>query len=152
MINAVRRDERYIGGDAPYGCRLIHNQPHHNPGKAIRGERRAHLEPDRDQAPILQEIFHRIVAGDGHTTLINHLTQRGVPPPTRRGSAGWTVKAISAILDNPRCTGYESWHPYSARRNPGSCALGPPRAPRPRHHPGLPLGVHDARPTGQTPS
>ena len=119
MINAVRRDGRYIGGAAPYGYRLIHDQPHQNPGKAIRGERRAHLEPDRDQAPILQEIFHRILAGDGHTTLINHLTQRGVPPPTRRGSAGWTVKAISAILDNPRCTGFEYWHPYSARRNPG---------------------------------
>lgn len=28
------------------------------------------------------------------------------------------MKAISAILDNPRCTGYEFWHPYSARRHP----------------------------------
>ncbi|WP_407669244.1 hypothetical protein [Nakamurella multipartita] len=58
------------------------------------------------------------MAGDGHTTLINHLTQRAVPPPTRRGSAGWNVNAISSILDNPRCTGFEYWHSYSARRNP----------------------------------
>ncbi|WP_041368874.1 recombinase family protein [Nakamurella multipartita] len=118
MIDAVRQDGRFIGGAAPYGYRLVHDRQHHNPGKAIRGQRRAHLEPDRDQAPILQEIFHRILAGDGHTTLINHLTQRAAPPPIRRGSAGWTVKAISAILDNPRCTGYEFWHPYSARRHP----------------------------------
>ncbi len=83
--------------------------------------RRPHSEyrTRTNQAPILQEIFHRILAGYGHTTLINHLTQRAVPPPTRRGSAGWNVKAISAILDNPRYTGYEYWHPYSARRNPG---------------------------------
>lgn len=42
MINAVRRDGRYIGGAAPYGYRLIHDQPHHNSGKAIRG----HGEPN----------------------------------------------------------------------------------------------------------
>ncbi|WP_395728697.1 hypothetical protein [Nakamurella sp.] len=88
MINAVRRDHRYIGGAAPYGYRLIHDQPHPNSGKVIRGQRRAQLEPDRDQAAILQEIFHRILAGDGHTTLINHLTARAEPLPTRRGSAG----------------------------------------------------------------
>jgi hypothetical protein len=29
------------------------------------------------------------------------------------------VQAISAILDNPRCTGYEFLHPYSVRRHPG---------------------------------
>ncbi|WP_395728698.1 zinc ribbon domain-containing protein [Nakamurella sp.] len=28
------------------------------------------------------------------------------------------MQAISAILDNPRYTGYEFWHPYSARSNP----------------------------------
>lgn len=118
-MNAVRRDGRYIGGAAPYGYRLTHDRPHHNPGKAIRGQRRAHLEPDRDRAPILQEIFHRILAGDGQTTLIDDLTRRAVPSPTGRGSAGWTAQAISTILDNPRYTGYEFWHPYSARRHPG---------------------------------
>lgn len=63
MINAVRRGGRCIGGAAPYGYRVTHDQPHHNPGKATRGERHALLRPDQDQAPILQEIVRRTLAG-----------------------------------------------------------------------------------------
>lgn len=29
------------------------------------------------------------------------------------------MQAISTILDNPRYSGYEFWHPYSVRRHPG---------------------------------
>ena len=94
MINAVRRHGRYIGGAAPYGYRLTYDQPHHNPGKATRGERQGHFEPEPAQAPILQEIFDRILAGDGQTTLIHDLTRRAVPPPTGRRPTGWTAQAI----------------------------------------------------------
>lgn len=119
MIDAIRQGGRYISGAAPYGYRVTHDQPHPNPGKATRGGRRALLRPDQDQAPILQEIVLRTLAGDGQTTLIHDLTRRAILPPTGRGPAGWTVQAISTILHNPRCTGYEFWHPYSVRRHPG---------------------------------
>ena len=95
------------GGVAPYGYRKVY-LPHPSKTMAERGFRKARLEPDPDQAPIVRWIFQEFVFG-GRTIrhLVEELNARGVP--SARGRA-WSPGMVSGLLDNPKYTGYQVWN------------------------------------------
>ena len=95
------------GGVAPYGYRKVY-LAHPSKTMAERGFRKARLEPDPEQAEIVQWLFREFVAG-GRTIrqLAGDLNARGVP--SARGRT-WSSGVISGLLDNPKYTGYQVWN------------------------------------------
>jgi site-specific DNA recombinase len=95
------------GGIAPYGYRK-RRVPHPSKTMAERGARKAFLEPDPDQAPVVARIFREFVHGrPGIRGIAAMLNEGGIPSP--RGGP-WTGSAISGMLDNPKYTGYQVWN------------------------------------------
>jgi hypothetical protein len=92
------------GGIAPFGYRK-HFLPHPAKTLADRGKRKALLDPDPDQAPVVERIFREFVFGRQTIRgMADELNRDGVP--SARGGP-WTGAAISGILDNPKYTGYQ---------------------------------------------
>ncbi len=95
------------GGIAPYGYGkrfLAH------PAKVMadRGKRKAILEPEPDQALVVERIFREFVFGRQTIRgMAEQLNREGIP--SARGGP-WTGAAISGILDNPKYTGYQVWN------------------------------------------
>lgn len=82
------------------------------------------LRPHPEQAPIIQEIFERFLAGEGKQTIANDLTARQVP--TRFGNTHWNIAGIHYILTNERYCGdaliqktFTSGFPARKQRNHG---------------------------------
>jgi DNA invertase Pin-like site-specific DNA recombinase len=95
------------GGVAPYGYRKVY-LPHPSKTLAERGFRKARLEPEPEQAPIVRWLFQEFVFG---RRTIRHLTSdlnaRGIPSARGRN---WSSGMISGLLDNPKYTGYQVWN------------------------------------------
>jgi len=113
MAVQVREQGRYLGGRPPYGYRLGDAGPHPEQSTRRLGPRRAHrLEPDPGTAPIVRWIFARRLSGHSVARIARALNEAGVPCPSaadparnpHRTAAGWTLGAVTAILENPRYT------------------------------------------------
>jgi len=95
------------GGIAPYGYRKRY-LPHPSKTMAERGHRKVLLEPDPEQAPLVERIFREFVhGGRGIRGIVAMLNEEGIPSP--RGGQ-WGEGALSGILDNPKYTGYQVWN------------------------------------------
>ncbi len=57
-----------------------------------------HYSPDPDQAPIMREIYHRIVGGESLFEICDDLERRGVPTP--KGAKHWATGNVSKMLKN----------------------------------------------------
>ncbi len=86
------------GGIAPHPAKVM----------ADRGKRKAILEPEPDQALVVERIFREFVFGRQTIRgMAEQLNREGIP--SARGEP-WTGAAISGILDNPKYTGYQVWN------------------------------------------
>jgi site-specific DNA recombinase len=54
---------------------------------------------NQDEASIVREIYHRLIAGDSLYEICNNLNERGVPTP--RSAKAWASGNISKMLKNP---------------------------------------------------
>lgn len=79
---------KYLGSIAPYGYRRI----------KLPGEKGYSLEPDPDEAPVVQRIFSMYRNFAGTKAIANALNDDGIP--TRHGDL-WTYSTIANILRNP---------------------------------------------------
>ena len=82
------------------------------------------LLPHPEQAPIIQEIFARFLAGEGKQAIADDLTARQIP--TRFGNTQWNIAGIHYILSNERYCGdallqktFTSGFPARKQRNHG---------------------------------
>lgn len=95
------------GGIAPYGYRKRY-LPHPSKTMTERGSRKVLLEPDPEQAPVVERIFREFVfGGRGIRGIAALLNEEGVP--SARGGR-WSESAISGVLDNPKYTGHQVWN------------------------------------------
>ncbi|SMG06841.1 Site-specific DNA recombinase [Corynebacterium pollutisoli] len=90
-------------------------QPH---GKLLYGYTRTYgpnrelisIDPHPEQAPIVQEIYQRTLAGDSLYAIAQSLNKRGIPTrrpvrnPRREGQ-GWITQSIKQVLKNPAYAG-----------------------------------------------
>jgi site-specific DNA recombinase len=95
------------GGIAPYGYRKRF-LPHPARSMADRGKHKVVLEPDPEQAPVVERIFREFVFAEGGIRgIASDLNRDGVP--SARGGP-WSGGAVSGILDNPKYTGFQVWN------------------------------------------
>ncbi len=118
MAVQAREQGRYLGGRPPYGYRLGDAGPHPNKAHAAWGRRAHRLEPDPETAHVVRWIFAQRLAGHSTARIARALNDAGMPCPSasdpgrnqhRRG-AGWTLGAVTTILQNPRYTGRQVWN------------------------------------------
>jgi hypothetical protein len=135
MMVQTRDQGRYLGGRPPYGYRLGDAGPHPNKMHASWGRRAHRLEPDPQTAPVVRWIFAQRLAGHSVARIARALNEAGVPCPSaadpgrnrHRSGAGWTLGAVTAILENPRYTGRQVWNRQrtdSELADPGNVTLG----------------------------
>lgn len=118
MAVQTREQGRYLGGRPPYGYRLADAGPHPNKAHAAWGRRARRLDPDPSTAPTVRWIFAQRLAGHSVARIARALNEAGVPCPsaadpgrnTHRTGAGWTLGAVTTILENPRYTGRQVWN------------------------------------------
>jgi DNA invertase Pin-like site-specific DNA recombinase len=118
MAVQTREQGRYLGGRPPYGYRLADAGPHPNKAHAAWGRRAHRLEPDPRTAPTVRWIFAQRLAGHSVARITRALNEAGTPCPSaadparnpHRTAAGWTLGAVTAILENPRYTGRQVWN------------------------------------------
>ena len=79
---------KYISSIAPYGYRRI----------KLEGEKGFSLEPDEQEAPVVQKIFEMYTQHIGTKNIANYLNDHRIP--TRHGDL-WTYSTISNIITNP---------------------------------------------------
>ena len=104
------------GGRAPYGYRRV-TQAMPEGHKGDTDKSRVTLEPDREQAPVIGQIFDLFVGSKlSAKGVANVLNRPGGPPsPSHVDSARnlrghWAASTISAILKNPVYTGRIVWN------------------------------------------
>src|SRR5271170_3681755 len=118
MAVQTREQGRCLGGRPPYGYRLVDAGPHPNKAHAGWGRRAHRLDPDPATAPTVRWIFAQRLAGHSAARIARALNEAGVPCPsaadpgrnTHRSGAGWTLGAVTTILENPRYTGRQVWN------------------------------------------
>ena len=118
MAVQTREQGRYLGGRPPYGYRLADAGPHPNKAHAAWGRRARRLDPDPATAPTVRWIFAQRLAGHPVARIARALNEAGVPCPSaadpgrnsHRTGAGWTLGAVTTILENPRYTGRQVWN------------------------------------------
>ena len=105
-------------GPAPYGY-LADRHPHPAPGKASQGRTKTRLAPDPVRGPVVTLIFdwrvHHRLSVPTITWRLN-LDPAAYPPPG--DGPGWTEPTVSALLRNPKYTGYMVYG--RTRKVPGS--------------------------------
>ena len=79
---------KYLGSVAPYGYRRL----------KLKNEKGYTLEPDPEEAPVVQKIFALFLRQEGTKKIANVLNDASVP--TRHGDP-WTYATISNMLTNP---------------------------------------------------
>lgn len=84
-VDYLRRNQRYPGGNLPYGYRPC---PHPS------GRGRA-LELDPTEAAIVQEMARRVLAGASLYSIAQDMNTRGVPA---RRSSEWTITSVRTLL------------------------------------------------------
>ncbi len=107
--NVRREDGEYVGGNAPYGYKLVR----------IDGRRK--LSADGEAAEVVKKIYKLFVSGSSIKDIISHLCAEKIAAPSvyqktarlRRDENGdelknakWTAVTIHRILKNPVYTGY----------------------------------------------
>jgi site-specific DNA recombinase len=118
MMIQTREQGRYLGGRPPYGYRLVDAGPHPNKAHAAWGRRAHRLDPDPATAPTVRWIFAQRLAGHSVARIARALNEAGVPCPSaadpgrnrHRSGAGWTLGAVTTILENARYTGRQVWN------------------------------------------
>jgi DNA invertase Pin-like site-specific DNA recombinase len=93
-------------GPAPYGY-LADRVRHPVPAKAAQGRTKARLIPDPARAHVVPQIFTWRVTRKLSVPTITWLLNRdpaGYPPPG--DGTGWVDASVTAILHNPKYTGY----------------------------------------------
>jgi len=141
MAVQTREQGRYLGGRPPFGYRLTDAGPHPNKAHAAWGRRAHRLDPDPATAPTVRWIFAQRLAGHSVARIARALNEAGVPCPSaadpgrnpRRSGAGWTLSAVTTILENPRYTGRQVWNRQrtdSELVDPANVTLGHRSVPR----------------------
>ena len=141
MMVQTRDQGRYLGGRPPYGYRLVDAGPHPNKAHAAWGRRAHRLDPDPVTAPTVRWIFAQRLAGHSVARIARALNEAGVPCPSaadpgrnrHRNGAGWTLGAVTTILENPRYTGWQVWNRQrtdSELVDPANVTLGHKSVPR----------------------
>jgi hypothetical protein len=118
MSAQTRVQGRFLGGRPPYGYRLADGGPYPNAIQARWGRRVHVLEPDPGTAPWVRWMFEQRASGRSVASLARELNERGVPCPSNvdrarnahRSGAGWIVRTVQSILENPRYTGRAVWN------------------------------------------
>ena len=118
MAVQTREQGRYLGGRPPYGYRLADAGPHPDKAHAAWGRRAHRLDPDPATAPTVRWIFAQRLAGHSVARIARALNEAGILCPSaadparnpHRTAAGWTLGAVTAILENPRYTGRQVWN------------------------------------------
>ena len=94
-------------GPVPYGY-LPDRVPHPNPFKAAQGHTKTRLLLDPDRAPIVVQIYTwRTVDKLGVNAIVARLNADPATYPPADPAAGWSLGGVSAILGNPKYTGYQ---------------------------------------------
>jgi DNA invertase Pin-like site-specific DNA recombinase len=120
---------RYMGGRPPYGYRLVDAGPHPNRAQADWGASAAPIGTRPGRRPYC-EMDPRGAAGRlehrGDRTA-SERAWRPVPPSRadiarnrHRSGAGWSVRTIASILENPRYTGRQVWNRQRTDHHPRS--------------------------------
>jgi site-specific DNA recombinase len=136
-------------GKAPYGY-LPDRHQHPAALKAAQGLTRTRLIPDPERGPVVTQIFHwRTVQRLSVPTIAWKLNADPDAYPPPGNAPGWTEPTVSAILRNPKYTGYMVYGrtraiPGAKPRQRGSRKKRPARpvppdqwiwSPEPRHEP-----------------
>lgn len=79
---------KYISSIAPYGYRRI----------KLEGEKGFSLEPDDQEAPVVQKVFEMYTQHIGTKNIANYLNDNKIP--TRHGDL-WTYSTITNMITNP---------------------------------------------------
>ncbi|WP_253799256.1 recombinase family protein [Nocardia amikacinitolerans] len=135
MDAQVLNEGRHQGGRAPYGYLVVDGPPHPNPNRASDGSRLRILSLDVATAPVVQRIFRDYIAGRGDKAIAHELNREGIPCPSahrpeqnrHRSQDGWQASTVSAILQNPRYTGYAifgRWNKQEELLDPDDVAAG----------------------------
>ena len=94
-------------GPVPYGY-LPERVPHPNPFKAAQGRTKTRLALHPDRAPVVAQIFAwRTEDQLGVNAIVARLNADPATYPPADPAAGWSLGGVSAILGNPKYTGYQ---------------------------------------------
>ncbi len=89
----------FIGNTVPYG----YNKTHYMDGK-----RKCHtLEPNPNEAPVVQMIFEMYKNGNGVQKIIDRLMELGIPSQREKG---WAPTTIRTMLSNEHYLGKIRWY------------------------------------------
>jgi len=126
-------------GPAPYGY-LPDRVPHPAPGKAAQGRTKTRLVPDPVRGPVVTQIFEwRVACRLSVPTIAWRLNGDLAAYPPPGDGPGWTESSVSAILRNPKYTGYMVYG--RTRKIPGTKKSRPVPpdqwiwSPEPKHDP-----------------
>lgn len=112
---AYNRDAgRWTGGVPPFGYRPVEDGEHWR------------LEPDPEQAPLVRGIAARLLDGEPITRVVRDLNARGVPTPTGREGARWTVFRLRESLTSPRMLGQVVTRDRTGANKRGKVTYGDP--------------------------
>lgn len=135
VVGSVTSDGRYQGGRPSYGHLAADGGPHPHPRKAQEGQRLRVLVVDDLAAEVVRRIFDLYLVGWGRKAIAEQLNREGVPCPSahapqqnrHRRMDGWQHSTVTAILENPRYTGYAiygRWQKVEELLDPEDVAAG----------------------------
>jgi site-specific DNA recombinase len=110
---------KYSAGGLPYGYKSV-------PRLANDEHLGFDREPHPMHAPIVQEIFARVAAGESMMRVVSDLNDRGVPGPgakwkrTRQPNHLWRISTVHAILSNDVYTGRYVWNRTRWEKDPNT--------------------------------
>ncbi|WP_294497846.1 recombinase family protein [uncultured Gemmiger sp.] len=96
-LNILKRQGKFLGGQAPYGYRIDPQDKYH-------------LLPNAETAPIVQRIFALFLGGTSRTKIAGILNREGIPSPavykkltdkSRQFTGLWNAETIRRILSHP---------------------------------------------------
>lgn len=90
------KEGRYIGSAPPYGYNKV----------KIKGGKGFTLEPNPDEAKVVQLIFEMYLKGDGKMVISRKLDTMGIKP---RSGKPWSSATVANILKNPVYIGKMRW-------------------------------------------
>ncbi|MFG1770700.1 recombinase family protein [Nocardia salmonicida] len=135
MDAQVLNEGRHQGGRPPYGYLVVDGPPHPNPNRAADNLKLRILSIDAATAPIVQRIFRAYLDGYGDKAIATDLNRLEISCPSahrpeqnrHRSGDGWQASTVSAILQNPRYTGYAffgRWTKHEVLLDPDDVAAG----------------------------
>ncbi|WP_328663150.1 recombinase family protein [Nocardia salmonicida] len=135
MDAQVLNEGRHEGGRPPYGYLVVDGPPHPNPNRAADNLKLRILSIDAAAAPVVQRIFRAYLDGRGDKAIATELNRDNIACPSahrpeqnkHRSGDGWQASTVSAILQNPRYTGYAffgRWTKHEVLVDPDDVAAG----------------------------